>query len=85
MGTERTLSLVAEDSQLGVGKLPDQQSVVSLPPFERDTAATSQLPVRIEKSAQTQLEPMLESMVVAETAYSALASAVETLVRTEQS
>ena len=50
-------------------------------PFVHDTAATLQLPVRTEKSAQTQLEPTLESMAVAETEHSAPASVVEMLVR----
>ncbi len=54
-------------------------------PFPRDTAATLQLPLRIEKSAQTQLEPMLESMAVAETEHSASALAKEVPVRIVQS
>ena len=69
----RTLRLLAGSSQLDAGKQPDQQLAVSAVPFVRDTAATLQLPVRTEKSAQTQLEPMLESMAVAETEHSALA------------
>ena len=93
MGTERTLLsvvermllLVAEDSQLGEGKLRNQQLVVSVSPSERDTAATSQLPVRTERSAQTQLEPMLDSMAVAETEQSAPVAAKEALVQTVQS
>ena len=71
VGTERTLRQVVGDSQLAAGKLPDQQLAVSAVPSARETAATLQLPVRTEKSAQTQLEPMLGSMAVAETEHSA--------------
>ena len=69
----RTLRLLAGSSQLDEGKQPDQQLAVSAVPFVRDTAATLQLPVQIVRSAQTQLEPMLGSMAVAETEHSALA------------
>ena len=73
MGSVRMSTLLAGSSQPDVGKLPDQQLVVSAVPFVRDTAATLQLPVRNEESAQTQLEPMLRSMAVVETEHSALA------------
>ena len=49
----------------------------------REIAATLQLPVLTEKSAKTQLKPMLGSMAVAETEHSALA--FEVLVRIVQS
>ena len=84
-GSARTLTPLADNSQPDEGKLPDQQLVVSAVPFVRDTAATLQLPVRTEKSAQTQLEPMLGSMAVAETEHSAPVAAKEALVRTVQS
>ena len=51
----------------------------------RSIAATLQLLVRIEKSAQVQPVPMLGSMAVAAAADSARASAVEVLVRIAQS
>ena len=63
----------------------NQHSVDLVQRFVIDTVATLQLPVLTEKSAQTQLEPMLECMAVAETAHSALASEIETLVRIVQS
>ena len=76
---------VAGDSQLGVGRLQNQQLVVSVSPSESDTAATSQLPVRTKKSARTQLVPMLGSMAVAETEHSAPVAAKEVPVRIVQS
>ena len=95
MGTERLLTLVVElgrmlmllsrNLQLDEGKRPDQHAADPVQRLVLGIVATSQLLVRIEKSAQVQPEPMLGSMAVAATADSALASAIERPVRIVQS
>ncbi len=81
----RMLTPQVDRSQFAMAVQQNQHVVVPVWPLVLDTAATLQLPVLIEKSAQSQLKPMLGCMAVAETEHSALASGIETLVRIVQS
>ena len=81
----RMLTQPVGNSQPAVEGQRDQRVVDPEQQLVLGTVATLQLPVRTEKSAQTQPEPMLESMAVAETEHSALASEIEMLGRIVQS
>ena len=79
------LTLLAGNSQLAAAVQRNQHVADPKQLPVLGTVANLQLPVLIERSAQSQLEPMLERMAVAETEHSALASGLETLVRIVQS
>ena len=74
-------TLLAESSQLAAAIQRSRHVTDPMRLPVLGTVANLQLPVLTEKSAQSQLGPMLERMAVAETAHSAPASGIEMLVR----